>query len=144
MSQRVLKRLTVLQNEAATTPVPTRKFFHIGQPEVMEDVGECVPMIAWVDDNLSRYVLSDTSSERWGRAPDALIFTLPNVAVKTGEGVFVVTGKGEDESTPHPQGKGHMHFVHLGRAERLFRSGVTNMYIYRLEGVQVKGLAAKP
>ena len=143
MSKRALKRLTVLQSEAATTPVPTRKYFHIGQPEVMEDVGECVPMIAWVDDNLSRYVLSDTPSDRWGRHADALVVSLPNVAVKSGEGVFVITGSGEDESVAHPGGSGQMHFVHLGRPSRLFERGITKLYVYRLEGVQVKGLASK-
>ena len=58
----VLKRLSVLQNEAQLTPVPTRKYFHIGQPEIMDDVGECIPMLSWVDDNLSRYVVSDAAS----------------------------------------------------------------------------------
>ena len=143
MTDRVLKRLTVLQAQAATTPVPTRKFFHIGQPELMDDVGECVPMIAWVDDNLSRYVLSDMSSESWGQGAAGMIFTLPNIAVSTGEGVFVATGAGQDESLPHPQGKGRMHFVHLHQPAPMFEKGVTKLYVYRLEGVQVKGLARK-
>jgi hypothetical protein len=143
MSERTLRRLTMLQDEAALTPVPARKYFHIGQPEVMEDVGECVPMIAWVDDNLSRYVLSDRASSSWGREAGALLMSLPNLAVKAGEGVFVVTGVGRDESLPHPGGKGKMHFVHLGLTQPLYQRGVTKLYVYRLEGVQVKGMAGK-
>jgi hypothetical protein len=139
----VLKRLTVLQNEAAATPVPTRKYFHIGQPENVEEVGECVPMISWVDDNLSRYVVSEVASSSWGREAGALIWTLPNLAVASGEGVFLVTGAGRDESVPHPGGKGKMHFVHLGLKRPLVERGIRKLYVYRLEGVQVKGLAAK-
>ena len=55
----VLKRLTVLKEDADKEPLPQRKFFHIGQPEVLDDLGECIPMISWVDDNLSRFVVSD-------------------------------------------------------------------------------------
>jgi hypothetical protein len=143
MSDRALRRLTVLQSEAELTPVPTRKYFHVGQPELMEDVGECVPMIAWVEDNLSRYVLSDAPSSVWGREAPALLAGLPNVAVQPGDGVFVITGAGRDESLPHPQGKGSMHFVHLGIKRRLFSEGTKKLYVYRLDGVQVKSLASK-
>ncbi|HZO13946.1 MAG TPA: hypothetical protein VFB62_11830 [Polyangiaceae bacterium] len=144
MSERALRRLRVLQSEADQTPVPTRKYFHIGQPEIMEDVGECVPMISWVDDNLSRYVITDIASSAWGRETGRLLTCLPNVAVQPGDGVLVVTGSGHDESVPHPAGKGKMHFVHLGLKGRLFESGIAKLYVYRLEGVQVKGMAAKP
>lgn len=143
MTDRILKRLTVLQDEANSTPVPTRKFFHVGHPENMDDVGECVPMIAWVDDNLSRYVVSDAASSSWGREPGALVVCLPNMAVKSGEGVFLVTAPGHDESVPHPSGKGKMHFVHLGSSRPLSGSGATKLYVYRLEGVQVKTFGAK-
>jgi hypothetical protein len=140
----VLKRLSVLQNEAELTPVPTRKYFHIGAPEVMADVGECVPMISWVDDNLSRYVVSDAASTSWGRDSNVLVRCLPNVAVRNGEGVFLVTGAGEDESLPHPVTDGaRMHFVHLGLSRRLFNDGITKLYVYKLDGVQVKALSAK-
>ena len=64
----VLKRLQVLREDADKEPVPQRKFFHIGQPDVLDDVGECIPMISWVDDNLSRYVVSDAPSSAWARA----------------------------------------------------------------------------
>ncbi|HHH28272.1 MAG TPA: hypothetical protein ENK57_08005 [Polyangiaceae bacterium] len=140
----VLKRLTVLQNEAQLTPVPTRKYFHIGQPEVMQDVGECVPMISWVDDNLSRYVVSDAANTSWGRDRNVLIRALPNVDVKNGEGVFVITGCGDDESVPHPVTAGaKMHFVHLNLAEDLFDDEITKLYVYKLDGVQVKALSKK-
>jgi hypothetical protein len=140
----VLKRLSVLQHEAAATPVPTRKYFHMGDPEVLEEVGECLPMIAWVDDNLSRYVVSDRASTSWGRGGEGgFLVVLPNIEVKSGEGVFLITGPGEDESRPHPGGRGRMHFVHLGRRARLFDGGPVKLYIYRLEGVQVKGVLPK-
>ncbi|HHH12023.1 MAG TPA: hypothetical protein ENK23_08140 [Sorangium sp.] len=142
MSKHVLKRLSVLQGQAANTPVPARKYFHIGQPEQMAEVGECVPMIAWVDDNLSRYVVSDSPSERWGRVAGALLVTLPNMAVKSGEGVLLVSGRGEDESRTHPDGNAQMHFVHLNRDEPLWGAGGAKLYVYRLAGVQVKGLLA--
>jgi hypothetical protein len=142
MSDKVVRRLRLLQDEAAAVPVPTRKYFHIGQPETLEDVGECIPMISWVDDNLSRYVVADQPSSAWGREP-GVVFALPNVAVANGDGVFVVTGKGHDESLPHPSGKGKMHFVHLGLDRVLFDRGVKKLYVYKLDGVQVKGMAAK-
>jgi len=66
------------------------------------------------------------------------------IEAEPGDGVLVVTGSGHDESVPHPAGKGKMHFVHLGLKGRLFESGIAKLYVYRLEGVQVKGMAAKP
>ena len=97
----VLKRLTVLQNEAAATPVPSRKYFHIGKPEEVGDVGECVAMLSWVDDNLSRYVVSDSPSSSWGR-DDVWMTGLPNVTVANGDGVFLVSGHGRDRSEDRP------------------------------------------
>jgi hypothetical protein len=141
MHEKAVRRLTVLREEAGATPVPTRKFFHIGQPEVLQDVGECIPMIAWVDDNLSRYVLSDVASTSWGRERGALLVSLPNVAVSARDGVLVITGPGRDDSVAHPGGQGRMHFVHLGLDRRLFERGIKRLYVYRLEGVQVTGLA---
>lgn len=140
---KLLKRLTVLQNEAAETPVPARKYFLIGQPEVIDEVGECLPMVAWTDDNLSRYVVADAASARWGEAP-GLLRALPNLEVKSGDGVFLIAAAGEDRSEPHPAGKGRMHFVHLGLGRPIAAGGVTKLYVYRLEGVQVHGLRAKP
>jgi hypothetical protein len=140
----VLKRLSVLQADADREPVPQRKFFHIGQPEVLDDLGECIPMISWVDDNLSRYVIADAPSSAWARAtPRPRLFPLPNRAVKVEDGLFLVSGPGQDRAVPHPRGKGSIHFVHLGAAERLWDSGQRKIYVYRLEGVQMKSLAEK-
>jgi hypothetical protein len=140
----VLKRLTMLREDADKEPLPQRKFFHLGNPEVLDDLGECIPMISWVDDNLSRYVVSDTPSSAWGRAsPRPRIFPLPNRAIKVEDGLFLVSGAGEDRAVPHPGGKGSMHFVHLGAEGRLWDKGLVKMYVYRLEGVQMKTLAEK-
>jgi hypothetical protein len=140
----VLKRLTVLRDDAEKEPVPQRKFFHIGQPEILDDVGECIPMISWVDDNLSRYVVSDAPSSAWGKAsPAAKIFPLPNRAVKPEDGLFLITGPGSDRSVPHPNGKGSIHFIHLGSPARLWDKGLVKIYVYRLEGVQFKNLLEK-
>jgi hypothetical protein len=140
----VLKRLTVLREDADKEPLPQRKFFHLGQPDVLDDLGECIPMISWVDDNLSRYVVSDTPSSAWGRAsPRPRIFPLPNRAIKVEDGLFLVSGAGDDRSVPHPAGKGAMHFVHLGAEGRLWDKGLVKIYVYRLDGVQMKTLAEK-
>jgi hypothetical protein len=140
----VLKRLQVLREDADKEPLPQRKFFHIGQPDVLDDVGECIPMIAWVDDNLSRYVVSDAPSSAWARAaPRPRIFPLPNRAVKVEDGLFLISGAGEDHAAPHPGGKGSIHFVHLGATERLWDRGLVKIYVYRLDGVQMKSLLEK-
>jgi hypothetical protein len=138
----LLRRLTVLQNEAASSPIPPRKYFHIGQPEHLEEVGECLPMVALVDENLSRFVLSDSASLRWGRS-DVLVRPLPNLEVKSGDGVFLLTDAGDDRSEEHPAGKGRMHFVHLGLDRPLAARGVSKLYLYRLDGVQVHGVRSK-
>ena len=101
----VLKRLTVLREDAEKEPLPQRKFFHIGQPEVLDDVGECIPMISWVDDNLSRFLVADGPSSTWGKASTRL-FPLPNRAVKVEDGLFLISGSGNDHALPHPNGKG--------------------------------------
>jgi hypothetical protein len=140
----VLKRLNVLREDADKEPVPQRKFFHVGQPDVLDDVGECIPMISWVDDNLSRYVVSDAPSSAWGRvAPRPKIFPLPNRAVKVEDGLFLISGPGQDHAAPHPGGKGSIHFVHLGSPERLWDRGLVKIYVYRLDGVQMKSLLEK-
>jgi hypothetical protein len=69
------------------------------------------------------------------------VSSLPNLAVASGDGIFLITGSGEDSKVAHPGGKGSMHFVHLGLSRRLWDRGVVKLYVYRLEGVQVKGLA---
>jgi hypothetical protein len=140
----VLKRLTVLRDDADREPLPQRRFFHLGQPEVLDELGEAIPMISWVDDNLSRYVITDTPSSAWARAsPRPRLFPLPNRAIKVEDGLFLVTGPGEDHAVPHPSGKGSIHFIHLGSPERLWDKGTVKIYVYRLEGVQVKTLADK-
>jgi hypothetical protein len=140
----VLKRLTVLREDADKEPLPQRRFFHLGQPEVLDEIGEAIPMISWVDDNLSRYVVSDTPSSAWARtSPRPRLFPLPNRAVKVEDGLFLVTGSGDDHAVPHPNGKGSIHFIHLGSPERLWDKSVVKLYVYRLEGVQVKTLANK-
>lgn len=145
----VLKRLTVLQGDADKEPLPQRKYFHIGQPEVLDDVGECIPMISWVDDNLSRFVVSDAPSSAWGRAPATAthrggLFPLPNRAVKVEDGIFLISGVGKDHAVPHPNGKGSIHFVHLGAPGPLWDRGLVKIYVYRLDGVQLKSLLEKP
>ena len=140
----VIKRLTVLREDADREPLPQRKFFHLGQPEVLDDLGEVIPMISWVDDNLSRYVVSDTPSSAWSRAaPRPRIFPLPNRAIQVEDGLFLVSGPGHDHALPHPSGKGSIHFVHLGSAERLWDKGLVKVYVYRLDGVQMKTVAEK-
>lgn len=145
--ERVLRRLTVLRDDAEKEPLPQRKFFHIGQPEILDDVGECIPMIAWVDDNLSRYIVSDAPSSAWGRASGpgsgARIIALPNHAVKAEDGIFLITGAGADSATRHPNGKGTIHLIHLGSPAPLWDKGLVKIYIYRLDGVQFKNIIEK-
>jgi hypothetical protein len=129
--------LNVLQSDAVNTPVPARKYFHMGRLEDVDGVGECVPMMAWNADNLSRYVVSDAPSNTWGTRTPGLLRCLPNIDVAKGEGVFLVTGSGESSSKPHPGGKGKMHFVYLCRDKPLAGDKISRLYVYRLEGVQV-------
>lgn len=143
-SERALRRLTVLTDDAGKEPAPQRKFFHIGQPEILDDVGECIPMISWVEDNLSRYLISDSPSAAWGKgASPPRVLALPNRGVKVEDGVFLITGPGTDHSAPNPAGKGHIHFVHLGLPGRLWDKGLVKIYVYKLEGVQMKSLLEK-
>lgn len=143
-SERVVRRLNVLRDDADREPVPQRKFFHIGQPEIMDDVGECIPMISWMEDNLSRFVIADAPSSAWGRtSPRPHIFALPNRAVKAEDGIFLITGMGADSSVNNPNGKSMIHFIHLGSPERLWDKGLVKIYVYRLEGMQLKNLMEK-
>ena len=146
MTDRVIRRLTMLKDEAQAEPVPTRKFFHIGQPEMMDDLGEAIPMIAWVTDNLSRYVVSNAPSSAWGSVAPAsqFVLSLPNRAVSAEDGIFLVSGGGTDSAVPNPSGKGQIHFIHLHAKEPLWNKGLVKIYIYRLEGVQLKSLLEKP
>lgn len=143
-SEKVIRRLTVLRDDADKEPTPQRKFFHIGQPEIMDDVGECIPMISWIDDNLSRYIVADAASSTWGRAGNRMhIYSLPNRAVKANDGIFLISGQGADSAVPHPGGTGTIHFIYLGSPEPLWNKGMTKIYIYKLEGMQFKNLLEK-
>jgi len=143
MSKGGIRRLTMLQNEADATPVPSRRFFHVGKLDTVEDVGLCIPMIAFVDDNLSRFVLSDAPSSAWGNKHCGLLVTLPNLAVEKGEGVCLGLGEGTDESLDHPNGRGKMHFVYLGLDAEAIAPRLKKVYLYRLEGVQVQDVTPK-
>jgi hypothetical protein len=143
-SERVLRRLTVLRDDADKEPTPQRKFFHIGQPEVLDDLGECIPMISWVEDNLSRFIVADGPSSMWGRSERRVsIFSMPNRAVKVEDGIFLVSGPGTDAAVPNPNGKSMIHFVHLGSPTPLWDKGMVKLYVYRLDGVQFKSLIEK-
>jgi len=137
-------RLKVLREDADQSPLPLRKFFHIGEPEVLDDLGECVPLLSWVDDNLSRFVVADGPSSTWGKgAPRVNVFPLPNWAVKIEDGIFLVSGAGVDRSVPSPDGKGHIHFIHLSAEGRLWDRPTAKIYVYRLDGVQFKAVTLK-
>lgn len=143
-NERAVRRLTVLQSDAGKEATPQRKFFHIGQPEIDSDLGECIPMISWIEDNLSRFVVSDGPSTAWGRGETPpRILSLPNRSVKVEDGIFLVTGPGNDHAIPHPNGKSQIHFVHLGVHGKLWDKGLVKIYVYRLEGVQMKSLLEK-
>jgi hypothetical protein len=95
--------LKVLTDKAEAGPVPSLKFFTIGDPSEVEGEGEVVPVICWVDDNLSRYVVSNTASSQWGRGnPPPFIRSLPNRTVKKKDALFLLTSPGEDRDEPHP------------------------------------------
>lgn len=145
MSERILRRLKVLSDSAEKEAIPSRKFFHVGNAEVIEPYGECLPLLSWVDDNLSRYVLSTAPSTSWGRIrPPPLIYSLPNRQIAAKDGLFLVTGVGEDRAEPHPAGKGTIHIVHLGHVGTLWTGAIAKAYLYRLEGMQSKGVLPPP
>jgi hypothetical protein len=140
MSDKIIRRLKVLADSAEREAIPSRKFFHIGNAGVIEPYGEVLPLLAWVDDNLSRYVLATAPSPSWGRIkPPPLVMTLPNRQVAARDGIFLVTASGEDRAERHPSGKGTIHIVFLGQPGPLW-VGLARAYIYRLEGMQTKGV----
>jgi hypothetical protein len=141
----LLRHLTVLRDDAEKQPVPTRKFFAIGNVSHIEGYGETLPLLSWVDDNLSRFVIATAPSSSWGRtSPPPLVLSLPNMAVKPKDGIFLVTGEGNDRSEPHPSGQGEMRIVFLHRPGGLWKGGINQVYIYRLEGFQSKGVLGGP
>jgi hypothetical protein len=139
----LLRHLNVLRDEAEQQPVPNRKFFAIGNPSHIEGYGETLPLLSWVDDNLSRFVISNAPSTSWGRvSPPPFVYSLPNIAIQPRDGIFLVTGMGEDRSEPHPSGEGTIKIVFLNRSEDLWPHGLHSVYLYRLEGLQTKRIAS--
>lgn len=140
--KRLLRHLTVLREEAEQQAVPNRKFFAIGNASDIEGYGETLPLLSWVDDNLSRFVIANAPSTSWGRvAPAPFVYALPNKIVKPKDGIFLVTGPGEDRTEPHPSGEGELKIIFLNREGTLWTGGLNQVYLYRMEGVQTKKIA---
>ncbi|HEX9296134.1 MAG TPA: hypothetical protein VF881_09865 [Polyangiaceae bacterium] len=141
----LIRHLSILKDEAEQQPVPNQKFFAIGNPGHIEGYGETLPLLSWVDDNLSRFVISDAPSTSWGRvSPPPFIYSLPNVAIKPKDGIFLVTGSGQDRSEPHPSAEGELKIIFLNRTDNLWAGGLRQVYLYRLEGLQTKRIAGVP
>jgi hypothetical protein len=142
---KLVRHLKVLTDKAETGPVPALKFFSIGNPADVDGEGEVVPILSWVDDNLSRYVVSNSASSEWGRAsPPPFVVTLPNRSVKKRDAIFLLSGRGHDRDEPNPSGAGTLHFVHLGSPTRLWSTPGTRIYIYKLDAVQTRALLPEP
>jgi hypothetical protein len=141
----LIRRLAVLKDEAEQQPVPTRKFFAIGNAGIIEGYGETLPLLSWVDDNLSRFVLSNAPSTSWGRVvPAPFVYALPNIPVKPKDGIFLVTGPGADRTEPHPSGEGELKIVFLNRSELLWTGGLYEVFLYRLDGLQKRRIVGAP
>jgi hypothetical protein len=141
----LIRHLTVLRDDIDKGSVPAQKFFAIGNPTHIEGYGETLPLLSFVEDNLSRFVLANAPSTSWGRvSPPPLVFSLPNMAVKVKDGIFLVTGKGEDKSEPHPNGQGDLRIVFLNRPGTLWTGGIQQVFLYRLDGLQSKRIAGAP
>ena len=133
----LIRHLNVLKDEAEQQPVPTRKFFAIGNAGIIEGYGETLPLLSWVDDNLSRFVLANAPSTSWGRvSPAPFVYALPNIPIQPKDGIFLVTGPGEDRSEANPSGEGSLKIVFLNRSEPLWTGGLREVYLYRLDGLQ--------
>lgn len=145
---RILRHLNVLTEGVQTGAVRTQKFFAIGNAAEVEGEGEVLPLLSFVDDNLSRYVVSNVPSMRWGRfggtTPAPFVFALPNRAVHNKDAIFLITAPGEDRDEPNPSGVGRMHFVHLGSAQKLWGTANARVYLYKLEAVQTKAVLPPP
>jgi hypothetical protein len=143
---KLVRHLKVLTDKAETGPVRSLKFFSIGDPAEVDGEGEVVPILCWVDDNLSRYVVSNAASSQWGRGnPVPFVRALPNRAVRKKDALFLLSAPGEDRDEPNPSGEGKLHFVHLGLARpgqgaRLWSTPGQHIYIYKLEAVQTRAL----
>jgi hypothetical protein len=142
---KLVRHLKVLADKAQTGPVPALKFFSIGNPAEVEGEGEVIPILSWVDDNLSRYVVSNSASSEWGRSqPPPLVVTLPNRSVRKKDAIFLLTGRGADRDEPNPSGAGTLHFVHLGSPFRLWSAPGARIYVYKLDAVQTRALLPEP
>jgi hypothetical protein len=140
--RRLVRHLMVLREEAEREPLPARKFFAIGNPSDIEGYGETLPLLSWVDDNLSRFVLSNAPSSSWGRTqPAPLIYALPNMIVKPKDGIFLVTGAGEDRSERHPSGEGDLKIIFLKRPGNLWMGKLSSVHLYRFDAVQSRRIA---
>jgi hypothetical protein len=146
---KLVRHLKVLTDKAEVGPVPALKFFSIGDPAEVEGEGEVLPILSWVDDNLSRYVISNATSSQWGRGiPLPFVKALPNRAVKKKDALFLLTGPGEDHDEPNPAGAGTLHFVYLGLRPRegegpfarLWAGRGQRVYIYKLDAVQTRAI----
>jgi len=138
----LLRHLTVLRDDVDKGAVPTQKFFAIGNPTHIEGYGETLPLLSFVEDNLSRFVVANAPSTSWGRVtPAPLVFALPNMSVRVKDGIFLVTGQGEDKIEPHPSGQGDLKIVFLNRTGTLWSGGIHQVFLYRLEGLQSKRIA---
>ncbi len=142
---KLVRHLKILTDKAETGPVPTLKFFSIGNPTEVDGEGEVVPILSWIDDNLSRYVVSNSASSEWGRAsPAPFVASLPNRSVKKKDAIFLLTGRGLDRDELNPSGAGVLHFVHLGSKGRLWSTPGARIYIYKLDAVQTRALLPEP
>jgi len=140
--KRLLHHLTVLREDAEQQSVPNRKFFAIGNASLIEGYGETLPLLSWVDDNLSRFVIANAPSSSWGRvSPAPFVYALPNMIVQPKDGIFLVTGPGEDRREPHPSGEGELKIIFLNRDASLWTGGLHQVYLYRWEGFQTKKIA---
>ncbi|MGZ3421850.1 MAG: hypothetical protein ACXVEE_28505 [Polyangiales bacterium] len=128
------RRLKVL-GAPASVALPRRKLFTVGKAEIIEPYGEVVALLSHVEDDLARYVLSSAPWTSWGRlSPAPFVFTLPSRKVCARDGVFLVTGVGEDRSEEHPDNKSRLHLVHLGQRAPLW-SGPSRPHLYRLDAL---------
>lgn len=149
---RLLRHLKVLADTVDVGAVRSQKFFAIGNPADVPGEGEVLPLLSFVDENLSRFVVSNVASTAWGRAgraaggatPAPFVYALPNRAVKNKDGIFLITSRGEDRDEPHPSGSGTMHFVYLGCASPLWSATGARVYVYKLDAVQTKALLPPP
>ena len=135
MTDRIGRRLKVIGG-ASTVVVPRRRFFTVGTPAVIEPYGEVLPLLSHVHDDLARFVLSTAPSASWGHiAPPPLVFNLPHRLIAPRDGIFLVSGAGEDRQEPHPAGQGLVHLVHLHQRDRLWIAHA-KPHLYRLDAMQ--------